>query len=93
MDQIDHQMHRHIFIATALFIFLVLSARSQPWLNGKEYYGIRLPLGNFDYGGPLFFEQYTFMGIDPNHLKDDRGVDYAEQTRNHTLIATDTTKN
>jgi hypothetical protein len=59
---------------------------SASWRNGKEYYGIRLPLGNFDYGGPLFFEQYTFMGIDPNHLKDDRGVDYAEQTRNHTLI-------
>ena len=59
---------------------------SASWRNGKEYYGIRLPLGNFDYGGPLFFEQYTFMGIDPNHLKDDKGVDYAEQTRNHTLI-------
>jgi hypothetical protein len=56
------------------------------WQNGKSYYGIRLPLGNFDYGGPLFFEQYTFMGIDPNGLKDDHQIDYAEQTRNHTLI-------
>jgi hypothetical protein len=60
--------------------------KSASWKNGKEYYGIKLPLGNFDYGGPLFFEQYTFMGIDPNNLKDDHGIDYAEQTRNHTLI-------
>jgi len=60
--------------------------KSQSWRNGKEYYGIRLPLGNFEWGGPLFFEQYTFMGIDPNGLKDDQGIDYAEQTKNHTLI-------
>ncbi|HEX9510661.1 MAG TPA: glucoamylase family protein, partial [Puia sp.] len=60
--------------------------KSQSWMNGKSYYGIKLPLGNFDYGGPLFFEQYTFMGIDPNGLKDDNNIDYAEQTRNHTLI-------
>jgi len=59
---------------------------STSWRNGKTYYGIRLPLGNFDYGGPLFFEQYTFMGIDPRGLKDDQGIDYAEQTLNHTLI-------
>jgi hypothetical protein len=56
------------------------------WKNGKSYYGITLPLGNFDKGGPLFFEQYTYMGIDPNGLKDDKGIDYAEQTKNHTLI-------
>jgi hypothetical protein len=59
---------------------------SASWRNGKTYYGIKLPLGNFDYGGPLFFEQYTFMGIDPRGLKDDQGIDYAEQTLNHTLI-------
>ncbi|MBS1501789.1 MAG: beta-glucosidase [Bacteroidetes bacterium] len=60
--------------------------KSGGWKNGKSYYGIRLPLGNYDGGGPLFFEQYTYMGIDPNGLKDDHGIDYAEQTRNHTLI-------
>ncbi len=54
--------------------------------NGKSYYGIPLPLGNFDGGGPLFFEQYTFMGIDPNGLVDSLGNDYFEQGRNHTLI-------
>jgi hypothetical protein len=60
--------------------------KSASWKNGKTYYGIELPLGNFDKGGPLFFEQYTFMGIDPNQLKDDKGIDYAVQTKNHTLI-------
>ena len=60
--------------------------KSASWKNGKKYYGIELPLGNFDKGGPLFFEQYTFMGIDPNGLKDDHGIDYAIQTKNHTLI-------
>jgi hypothetical protein len=52
--------------------------------NGKEFYGIRLPLG-FDYGGPLFFSQYSFLGLDPHGLKD-RYADYWEQNRNHTLI-------
>ena len=60
--------------------------KSSSWKNGKKYYGIELPLGNFEKGGPLFFEQYTFMGIDPNGLKDDHGIDYAMQTKNHTLI-------
>src|SRR5215475_1235927 len=56
------------------------------WRNGKSYYGYSLPLGNSIGGGPLFFSQYTFMGVDPNHLTDDHGIVYAEQTRNHTLI-------
>jgi hypothetical protein len=56
------------------------------WRNGKSYYGYTLPLGNSDGGGPLFFSQYTFMGIDPHNLMDDHGIDYGEQTRNHTLI-------
>jgi hypothetical protein len=56
------------------------------WRNGKSYYGYNLPLGNSYGGGPLFFSQYTFMGVDPNNLTDDHGIDYAEQTRNQTLI-------
>ncbi len=56
--------------------------------NGKEYYGYKLPLGNYDKdkGGPLFFEQYTFMGINPNGLTDSLGNDYFLQGKNHTLI-------
>jgi len=59
-------------------------AMSNYFLNGKEYYGIKLPLG-FDYGGPLFFAHYSFLGLDPRGLKD-RYADYWEQNRNHTLI-------
>ncbi|GAB3360856.1 glucoamylase family protein [Arachidicoccus ginsenosidivorans] len=60
--------------------------KSASWKNGKSYYGYELPLGNFDKGGPLFFEQYTYLGINPEGLTDDHGIDYAKQTRNHTLI-------
>ena len=52
--------------------------------NGRDYYGIHLPLG-FEYGGPLFFSHYSFLGIEPHGLKD-RYADYWEQNRNHTLI-------
>jgi len=52
--------------------------------NGKKFYDIELPLG-FDYGGPLFFSQYSFMGLDPHGLKD-QYADYWKQNQNHTLI-------
>jgi len=46
-------------------------AGSAGFKNGKEYYGYLLPLGNYDKdkGGPLFFEQYTFQGIDSQWIK------------------------
>lgn len=59
--------------------------KSDSYLNGKQYYGITLPLG-YDYGGPLFFEQYTFLGLDPRNLVGDEGESYWEQVVNHTLI-------
>ena len=59
-------------------------AESNFFKNGKEFYGIKLPLG-FDYGGPLFFSHYSFLGLSPKGLKD-RYADYWEQNRNHTLI-------
>ena len=52
--------------------------------NGKSFYGYILPLG-FDYGGPLFFSQYSFLGLNPNGLKD-QYADYWQQNKNHTLI-------
>lgn len=39
----------------------------------------------FDYGGPLFFSHYSFMGLDPRGLKD-RYADYWVQNQNHSLI-------
>jgi hypothetical protein len=59
---------------------------SSGWANGKKYYGYSLPLGNYEKGGPLFFEQYTFIGINPNRLTDNLGINYFEQGKNHTLI-------
>jgi hypothetical protein len=59
-------------------------AVSNNFVNGREYYGITLPLG-FPYGGPLFFTHYSFLGLDPRGLKD-RYADYWEQNKNHTLI-------
>jgi hypothetical protein len=53
-------------------------------VNGNDYYGIHLPMGQ-EYGGPLFFAHYTFMGIDPRNLSDSY-ANYWEQNRNHTLI-------
>lgn len=52
--------------------------------NGKTFLGYHLPLG-FDYGGPLFFSQYSFLGLDPRGLKD-QYADYWEQNKNHSLI-------
>jgi hypothetical protein len=57
---------------------------SNHFINGKEYYGIKLPLG-FPYGGPLFFTHFSFMGLNPHLLKDEY-ADYWEQNLNHTLI-------
>lgn len=59
-------------------------AQSNFFKNGKEFYGFKLPLG-FDYGGPLFFSHYSFLGLDPRGLKD-QYADYWVQNRNHTLI-------
>lgn len=53
-------------------------------VNNQEYYGIRLPLG-YDYGGPLFFAHYSFLGLDPRNLED-RYANYFTQNRNHSLI-------
>lgn len=53
-------------------------------INGKTFYGIELPLG-FDYGGPLFFAHYSFLGLDPRNLSDEYAR-YWEQNTNHTLI-------
>ena len=52
--------------------------------NGNTYYGYQLPLGPTQ-GGPLFFEHYSFMGINPNGLTDP-SANYTTQTKNHTLI-------
>jgi hypothetical protein len=52
--------------------------------NGRDHYGIALPLG-MNFGGPLFFSHYSFCGLDPRGLSD-RYADYWQQNLRHTQI-------
>jgi hypothetical protein len=53
-------------------------------INGSSFYGIPLPVG-FDYGGPLFFSHYSFLGLNPTNLSD-QYANYWTQNVNHSLI-------
>ena len=57
---------------------------SSYYYNGKSYYGIPLTIG-MEYGGPLFFTHYSFLGLDPRGLSDGL-TDYYERGRAHSLI-------
>ncbi len=59
-------------------------ARNGQMRNGKNFYETILPLGP-DYGGPLFFAQYSFLGLDPRNLKD-RYANYWQQNAAQTKI-------
>jgi len=69
-------------------------AYHQGWAGGgaivtnREKYGYVLTLkhnGAEKYGGPLFWAHYSYLGLDPRHLKD-KYADYWQQNRNQTLI-------
>lgn len=61
--------------------------------NGKikdttNYYGYMLQLfrqGNATMGGPLFWSQYSYLGLDPHGLKDEY-ADYWKENVDQTLI-------
>ncbi|WP_407425400.1 glucoamylase family protein [Arcticibacter sp.] len=53
-------------------------------VNGNKYYDVVLPLGPAN-GGPLFFSHYSFLGLNPNGLKD-AYADYGVQNKAHALI-------
>jgi len=55
-----------------------------PMVNNKTFYGIKLPLGE-DYGGPLFFAHYSFLGLDPRNLED-QYASYWTQNTAHSRI-------
>jgi len=58
---------------------------SQPYyVNGRTFYGYKIYVG-WDYGGPLFFSHYSFLGFDPRHKKD-MFCNYFTNNRNITLI-------
>ena len=52
--------------------------------NGRKFYDITLPLGP-NYGGPLFFAHYSFLGLDPRNLSD-AYANYWEQNVAHSRI-------
>jgi len=58
-------------------------------INGHETYGgYTLYLrhqGDSPHGGPLFWAQYSYLGLDPRGLKD-LYADYWEENKNQTLI-------
>lgn len=59
-------------------------AKNGAFKNGSSYYGYTLPLGPTN-GGPLFWAQYSFLGIDPNGLTD-KYANYQTQVINHSKI-------
>lgn len=59
-------------------------ARNGAMKNGKLFFNLSLPLG-YDFGGPLFFAHYSFLGLDPRNLTD-QYANYWTQAANHTRI-------
>ena len=59
-------------------------AKNSNYTNGKSFYGYPLFVGK-DYGGPLFFAHYSFLGFDPGD-KADEYANYFDQNRNHSLV-------
>ena len=59
-------------------------AASSNYLNGESFYDHKLYVG-WDYGGPLFFAHYSFLGFDPRDKRDDYTYFFV-QNRNHSLI-------
>ncbi len=57
---------------------------SSNYTNSNSYYGYRLWVGP-NYGGPLFFAHYSFLGFDPRDKKDVY-CNYFENNKHHTLI-------
>ena len=54
------------------------------YVNGKTFYGYKQWVGQ-DYGGPLFFTHYSFLGFDPRE-KQDQFCNYFENSRNISMI-------
>ena len=59
-------------------------AISSNYVNGGFFYGYPIWVG-WDYGGPLFFSHYSFLGFDPREKKDVY-TNYFLNNRNITLV-------
>jgi len=63
-------------------------ARSGAIIAPHSKYGYVLTLkhnGAEEYGGPLFWAHYSYLGLDPRNLKD-KYADYWQENKNQTLI-------
>ena len=58
--------------------------RNGAFVNSGTFYDIFLPLGE-NFGGPLFYSHYSFIGLDPRNLED-QYTNYFDQNRAHSLI-------
>lgn len=64
-------------------------ARNGEYLASNTKYGLPLIVkhnGAQEYGGPMFWEHYSYLGLDPNGLSDRNIRNYFDLTRNHALI-------
>jgi len=59
-------------------------ASASYYKNGKSFYGYKIDVG-WDYGGPLFFAHYSFLGFDPRDRKD-AYTNYFTNNRNVSMI-------
>lgn len=73
---------------------IAAEAYHKGWARGgairgeHKKYGLTLELnhnGDEEYGGPLFWAHYSYLGLDPRNLKD-AYADYWRNNRNQTLI-------
>lgn len=63
--------------------------RNGGYLTSNTKYGLPLIVkhnGAEEYGGPMFWEHYSYLGLDPNGLSDRYIKNYFDLTRNHALI-------
>lgn len=65
-------------------VYYACYPKSTYYYNGKEYCGVKLDLG-MDYGGPLFFTHYSFLGLDPRNVEV-HDVNLYERNKAHSLI-------
>ena len=84
----------YILVASSPTHAVQSEAYHQGWARGGEIntytnkYGYVLTLkhnGAEEYGGPLFWAHYSYLGLDPRNLKD-QYADYWQENRNQTLI-------
>ena len=63
--------------------------RNGTYLSDKEKYGLPMYVkhnGAEEYGGPLFWTQYSYLGLDPRNLSDQYIKNYFDLNRNQVLI-------